>query len=264
MSSLLNLVMQLREDILEYNPTIDDPEDLLDSHDIHRIRMGIKNIDDESIDRETLSFLNDSFEFDSIVSHFYEIAEFNEYTSFHRIVQQTLDPLCIYLMNNDYEVILRKINITDKVENEFPNLIELINSMEESYYNKEYQRVTTLSSTILQSLFKEICDLKGIEYSKSENFPNLYTKVRETLNLSPKDYQENDKLRKFSSKIQEVILAINELRNLYSEAHGVAKKDYFEYDSIPSHHIKLIVDSTKTIVNFFVESYEYQFESLNI
>lgn len=270
MGSLLNLVLKLRNDILTYDSTTAENEGYINREDIHRIRKGIERIETEEFDKSNLDFINRCLDFQSIYSHFHEIvynAEYynhEEYFGMENIVQQTFDPLCIYLMNNDYEVTIRKVMITNKVENYFPNLIEMLNTMEESYYSNEYLRVTTLSSTILQSLFKEICDLNGIKYSKSEKFPNLYAKVRDSLNLKPKDHKDNEKLIKFSSKIQEVILAINELRNLYSEAHGLSNKDYFTYESVPPHHIKLIVDSTKTIVNFFIESYEYQFKSLNV
>jgi hypothetical protein len=67
--------------------------------------------------------------------------------------------------------------------------------MEEAYYSKDYLRVSSLSSSVLQSTFKEICNLKGIKYSKNEKFPALYKKVKNLLNLDPKEYNHDKKLK---------------------------------------------------------------------
>ncbi|HLR88784.1 MAG TPA: abortive infection family protein [Atopostipes sp.] len=136
--------------------------------------------------------------------------------------------------------------------------------MEEAYYSKDYLRVSSLSSSVLQSTFKEICNLKGIKYSKNEKFPALYKKVKNLLNLDPKEYNHDKKLKIFSSKMNVLMISINEIRNLYSESHGLSGKEYFSYNSLPPHHIKLIVDMMKIVRNFLIETHDYRLESIKI
>ena len=136
--------------------------------------------------------------------------------------------------------------------------------MEFAFGEKDYKRVMSLSSTILQSVFKEICDRLEITYKKSDNFPTLFKKVKERIKLDPELYQETPELRDFCSKINNLIILINELRNLYSESHGQSQKTAFDFDNLPSHHFKLIVDTTKSITNFLVSTYNFQYKALQM
>lgn len=84
------------------------------------------------------------------------------------------------------------------------------------------------------------------------------------LKIDPKLYTENgvtpdESLRNFTQNLNEVFTKLNQIRNIYSESHGKPKKDnQFNLKKLPKHHFKLILDTTKTISNFLVSSYEYQ------
>ena len=110
-------------------------------------------------------------------------------------------------------------------------------------------------------MFKELCFFYNIQYSDNETFTALYKKVQDKLKLNPTLYNKNEKHKKalsFTSKIHKLFVHINELRNIYSDSHGIIGKESINFSSLPKHHYKLIVDSTKTITNFLIESNFYQ------
>ena len=267
MESLLNLTKRLKNELM--NATRDNykSERWMSDEDIHRIRKGIKEISIEGEKIPGFNFLDTCFGFVSIFEYFYfsNEAEYNEYYNVTETINSIFDPLLIYFMDTDYEVSIRKISISEAIDVIYPNLIFSINAMEQAYHSSDFERVTSLSSTILQSVFKEICALNNIKISTNEQFPKLFYKVKEVLKLDARIYgEEYPKLREFSSHINTIVIKLNEIRNLYSESHGKDQDDAFHYEKLKRHHIKLIVDSTKTIVNFLIDSYDFQFNSLSI
>lgn len=261
MESLMELVKKLKSSLLTADSNDYTSNQWITPLEIHQIRKGLADTISNSNRNLELSFLNHCYDFRSV----YEFFFYDEYP--HEAINyitSMFDPVLIELMENDYEINIRKISITDNISQIYPNLISNINAMEKAYHDLEYERVTTLSSTILQSVFKEICDLNDITYEKNAKFPQLYKKVKSVLKLDAKDYTHNASLRDFCSSINSIVVKLNELRNIYSESHGVSQTEVFHYEKLKKHHIKLIVDSTKTIVNFLIDSYDYQYNSLNI
>lgn len=266
LETLLELVKRLKKTI--YNATNQNyyKGEPYSEEDIHKIRVAVRKIDNEKIDKSKFDFLDKCFEFKSIYEYFYfsERQEFDQHYNPLEEVNSVFDPLCIYLMDINYEVNIKKISIVEDIESFHSHLYEYINSMEFAFSEKDYKRVMSLSSTILQSVFKEICDRLEITYKKSDNFPTLFKKVKEKIKLDPELYQETPELRDFCSKISNLIILINELRNLYSESHGQSQKTAFDFANLPSHHFKLIVDTTKLITNFLVSTYNFQYEALQM
>jgi len=262
METILDLVTRLRKELNQANNNNYFKEIFVDSQDIHKIRAAVKKIEDDSIDKSKLHFLDKCFDFKSIYTYFFynSRSEYDQSYSANEEINSSLDPLCIYLMDVNFEVNIKKINIAEKVEISFPEIVDYINSMEIAFSISDYKRVTTLSSTILQCVFKEICNLNNIEYSATDKFPSLYSKVKEILKIDAEKYSENPNLRTFCSKLNQLVILINELRNLYSDSHGSTQNSIFDFDKLPKHHIKLIIDTTKTIVNFLINSYEYQYD----
>lgn len=132
--------------------------------------------------------------------------------------------------------------------------------MENAYLVGNYSHINTLSSKILSTIFKEICARYNIKYGKADSHISLYNKVKNFLNLDAKVYQDLDNplLRNFSSYLEDIVSKLNELRNLYSDSHGTDHETFISVQSISVHHYKLIADSTKTIANFLISTYNFQ------
>lgn len=236
------------------------------SHEeIHAIRKGITNINRLGVSFENFEFLDTCYDFSDIFSFFYFSywAQNNEdyYYNIPNDISNIFNPLLIYLMDNNYEVRIKKINISDTIDIIHSGLLSSMEAMENAYQVANYERVMSLSSSILESLFKGICDLNNISYKTSDSFPKLFRKVKAELKLHAGEYNDKPKLQKFSSIVNEIVLKLNELRNLYSESHGASNKDMLDFRNLEKHHIKLVLDSTKTIVNFLSDSYDYQYNS---
>lgn len=266
METVLDLVIRLKKNLDQANNNNYYKDIFIDPENIHKIRTAIKKIENDKIDVNKLRFFEKCFDFKSIYEYFYmnNKSEHDQYYSANIEINTALDQLCIYLMEENYEVNIRKLKIEDKIVVGFPEIVGYIYSMEEAYSVSDYKRVTTLSSTILQCVFKEICDSKQVEYSENDKFPALYFKVKDILKINADQYKDNPNLRNFCSKLNQLVILINELRNLYSDSHGSTQNAIFDFDKLPKHHIKLIVDTTKTIVNFLIDSYEYQYDTLKL
>ena len=257
--TLSELTNELKVELLNASDATYDENMWLSIEEIHRIRIGISKIDDFEFDKSKLSFFDSCVSFSDIYLYFYhsEEAEFNQYYLPKTEITKALGPLIVHFLKHDYEVIIKKINIDTHLS--FSSKIySLIEKMETAYDNSNYGLVTTLSSTILQNVFIEICKSQGITVNKNEKFNALYNKVKSLLNIDPVQYKEQPAIRKFCSKLNELIIDINEIRNIYSDSHGVDGETHILFSKISKHHFKLIVDTTKTCVNFLMGSYEFQ------
>lgn len=264
METILDLVIRLKKNLDQANNNTYYKDIYMNIEDIHKIRMAIKKIQSDKIDVSKLQFFDKCFDFKSIYEYFNSKSDYDQYYSISNEISSSLDQYCIYLMEENYEVSIKKIYMEEKVEVSFPEIVDYLNSMEVAYSISDFKRVTTLSSTILQCTFKEICKLNGVDYSESEKFPSLYSKVKDILKINADQYKDNPDLRLFCSKLNQLVILVNELRNLYSDSHGSTQSTIFDFNKLPKHHIKLVIDTTKTIVNFVISSYEYQYAMLNL
>lgn len=258
--TLSELTLKLKDDLIRANDNNFHQKELwLSTSEIHKIRIGISNIDDAEFDKSDLTFFNTCADFIDIYMYFYHSpeAEFNDYYLPNTVISNTLGSLSVYFLNHDYEVLIKKINMEKNLPF-IPKIYDLVEKMETAYDNSDYGTVTTLSSTILQNVFIEICTSKGITVDKNEKFNKLYNRVKPLLNIDAAQYKDNPAIRKFCSKLNELIADINEIRNIYSDSHGTDKETHILFSKISKHHFKLIVDTTKTCVNFLIGSYEFQ------
>lgn len=264
MQNLYKLVYKLKTDLISCEGDLNKIDNILSIKDIHRIRKGLDKIEDGTFDKRGLEFLDHYHDFDSIVNYFYNLSSYETNVEPYLNIIITLDQLLNHLLDNNYEILVRKINKSNIVEDGFDSIVFLMEEMEKAFLQKDFATVTTLSSSILTSIFKDICVGRGIEYNDKDNFNILYNKIKDNLRLNPIEYKHKPKLRTFTSKINLLIKTINEIRNLYSSSHGNTKDKIMLYESVPPHHIKLIIDTTKTIANFIIETNFYQQNSLKI
>lgn len=258
--TLSELTIKLKDDLINATDNNFNNKNLwLSIEDIHKIRVGIDHINDSAFNKENLLFFETCVDFSAIYSHFYHSyeAEYNEYYLPLSEINKVLGPLAVYFLKHDYEVMLKKIVMEENLSF-IPKVYNLIEQMEDAYDNGDFGTVTTLSSTILQNVFIEICDSKGIVINKKDKFNVLYNKVKPLLKIDPTQYSDNPAIRKFCSKLNELIIDINEIRNIYSDSHGADGETHILFSKISKHHFKLIVDTTKSCVNFLIGSYEFQ------
>lgn len=81
----------------------------------------------------------------------------------------------------------------------------------------------------------------------------LYKRVRQLMNLDPKSERVNELLLPITTGLTSVIYGIAGTRNKMSDAHARLYRPY-------KHHARLAVNSAQTVVDFLVDSLEYQRE----
>lgn len=109
----------------------------------------------------------------------------------------------------------------------------------------------------IESCFKHILDIEGVEYNKHDNFSQLRKKTFTLINLDVKnnDYaQSNNEVKKILNSLKQVTDGVNNLRNEKGDGHGKGKN----FSELPPRYAKLVVNSAITIVDFIWDTYEHR------
>lgn len=156
-----------------------------------------------------------------------------EYTEFH--LNSTSKNLKIYF---DDKLISKQIDL----------MIEEVDTSPSNAIGK--------AKNLVETCFKFILSESEIEYTKSDNFMDLRKKATKVLNLDGKENKTakaDENIKKILSSFTQIIFGLNELRNVYGDGHGVDK----EFDVLPPRYAKVAVNSSITIVDFYLETLDY-------
>ncbi|MRG86733.1 abortive infection family protein [Salinibacillus xinjiangensis] len=107
--------------------------------------------------------------------------------------------------------------------------------------------------TLVEGVCKEILHkFSDEEMSNKIDLPALFTKVRQSLNLNPKDPELDKALKEVLTGLIKVVNGISEVRNSRGDSHIPKYK-------IDKHHA-VVVNSAKTVADFLFKTYEYQLD----
>lgn len=129
------------------------------------------------------------------------------------------------LKNDGYEMVEGKlIPITGVVETiSVETAVGIVRRLYADLKNMEPKDPTTLigqSKDLLESVFKAICDKRGIVYGKDEKFDALARKALRDLTLATKCTEPEKTTDFLRQMIATVSVKINELRNIHGYGHG--------------------------------------------
>lgn len=111
-----------------------------------------------------------------------------------------------------------------------------------------YDSAITKSRTLLEEVFCYVIEKKNEVPSEKGDIKRLYKQVKTLYNMHHKD-EVDKRIRMLLSGLENVVTAIMEMRNKYSDAHGVGNKRI----GIDNHHARLIVNSSMTMAEFILE-----------
>lgn len=258
------LLLNLKSQLLTYSKDkyLPPKNEHITPYDLLKIRLTLRKLKSNNLPK--IDFIEKYADFESIYIYFFEDNNSPNYDPYMFLIE-IFDPWLNFLIEQDYEVIIRRVRITENFDNFHSGILEDFNRMESALDNGNYSEVNSLSSKILSTIFKEVCKINNITIDNTENHVQLYNKVKNILNLNPKEYdQESNKvLRNFTSNLEVIVQKLNSIRNLYSDSHGIDDKTLISLKSLKKHHYKLIVDTTKSISNFILESHLIQFSKSN-
>lgn len=112
------------------------------------------------------------------------------------------------------------------------------------------------AKNLVETCFKFILSEFEVEYTNSDDFMTLRKKATKALNLDAKENataKADKNIKKILSSFTQIISGLNELRNNFGDGHGIDDS----FDILPSRYAKLAVNSAITIVDFYLETFEY-------
>lgn len=147
-----------------------------------------------------------------------------------------------------------------EIENPFGNsddesylfIGEQIKKAENKIGNGDYDGAITNARALLEGVLIELEKLLSAEFQEYDGvLIKLYKRVQKLMNLDPVRPDIGSTLKQVLSGLSSIIAGLAGLRNKMSDAHVRTYK--------PSkHHALLVVNSSKTIVSFLVESFWFQ------
>lgn len=112
------------------------------------------------------------------------------------------------------------------------------------------------AKNLVETCFKFILSESEVKYTNSDDFMTLRKKATKALNLDAKENvtaKADKNIKKILSSFTQIISGLNELRNDFGDGHGIDDS----FNILPSRYAKLAVNSAITIVDFYLETFEY-------
>nr|WP_239540230.1 abortive infection family protein [Salimicrobium jeotgali] len=146
------------------------------------------------------------------------------------------------------------------IESQFPSKLTYTTiksslvSCEQRLEKGDYSGAVTSARTLVEGVCKEILThFPEVEIKDNITLPQLFKKVQQNLNLAPNDETLERNLKDVLNGLIKIVNGIAEVRNKYGDAHPPK-------NLIMEHHAKLVVNSSKTVIDFLFKTYEYQNE----
>lgn len=108
----------------------------------------------------------------------------------------------------------------------------------------------TASKTLLETVMKYILDSEGVDYTKNDDFVELYKLIKKTLNLDPKNHNVKT-FKQILTGITSVVQGFGSLRNDYGDAHGKGKTSYVA----EQRHAELVINLAGSLSSFLIDTY---------
>lgn len=131
-----------------------------------------------------------------------------------------------------------------------PYVKELRKKVSEDLQNGNYDSVITKSRTMIEEVLIYILERNGYEDQKKGDINKLYGKVKQLVKMKQSKNYDN-RVNDLLSGLQKIVLAVTEMRNARSDAHGVGRNRI----AIRKHEAELVVNATTTFLVYLMEVY---------
>lgn len=163
--------------------------------------------------------------------------------------------------------------IMDKLEGGSSTIIKTADDLKgkfsSEYMSQQIELMISMQSTnpttaiviakeLIESCCKTILDDLGIEWTKTDDVPQLTNKVMGALNLLPANIQETDQgadsIKAVLGNLRAIPSKLAEIRNPFGSGHGKSAS----FQGLEERHAKLAVGSSITFVDFIWSTFEKQ------
>lgn len=219
----------------------------------------IKKDISEKNELKIISYLLSESNFYNFYENISNLSEQDFNYIYKQTVVQTLERInmilkydkCKLISNNGYISIvstdivkIKNFNIK-KIDNQY--VIDLYNRLTKKIDNKELDSAVTEARTLLEEVMIKLLEKKGVSNTSKGNLNKLYGQVRELYSMCT-DTNIDRRINTLLSGLNNIVSAISEMRNNYSDSHGVGIKR----KKIKKHHALLIVNSAVTMAEFLL------------
>ena len=140
-----------------------------------------------------------------------------------------------------------RIEIDDISEVNKDYIQRLINEIENTILNKDYESTITKSRTLLEEVM-----IYGIEEKQQiptgkGNIKNTYNQFKTLYNMH-QDSSMDKRIKDLLSGLEKIVNSISDMRNYNSDSHGVVGKRI----NVEEHHARLAANSSITMANFLL------------
>lgn len=201
------------------------------------------------------SFIKDARTLDEAVTHlFFNGFNMVDDNVLRNYVYSDLNQFIDYIEEQQIDVQIIHLEYEIPKELTFEHILESIEKCEKRINDEDYSGAVTSAKTLVEGVCKEILQkFPDVTIDNKTDLPSLFTKVRQNLNLNPKDPKLDNSLKEVLTGLIKVVNGISEIRNSHGDSHLPKYK-------IDRHHALAVVNSAKTVVTFLFNTYEYQLE----
>lgn len=124
----------------------------------------------------------------------------------------------------------------------------LIARVEEDLCNKRYDSVVTKSRTLVEEVIIHILEQRVVTVPTSGRLPELYRECKATLGMTQNKLWDK-RILEMLSGLEKIIVAISEMRNTNSDAHGVGSARI----DIKEREARMIVNASITLSEYILD-----------
>lgn len=251
--SLNTLKLEITDLLENYQKYYTNPEKKLipDDENFLKARLIIKAIAKEA-NYDIPSFIKDCRTVNEAVDELlFEREEVYLQVSYvNRLINKFID----YLEEQEIDVKIIKVEAEMPKELTFEHILESVEKCDNRIEIGDYSGAVTSAKTLVEGVCKEILNkFSNTKYDNKTDLPELFSQVRDKLNLDPSDPKLDKALKEVLTGLIKVVKGITEIRNKRGDSHIPIYK-------IDRHHALMVVNSSKTVVTFLFNTYEYQLQ----
>ena len=111
----------------------------------------------------------------------------------------------------------------------------------------DFDSAVSKSRTLLEEVFCYVIELKNEKPSESGDIKKLYMRVKDLYRMHG-DEKTDKRINELLSGLEKIVSSVSEMRNKYSDAHGIGKNRI----RIEEHHACLLVNTAVTMADFIL------------
>lgn len=130
---------------------------------------------------------------------------------------------------------------------DYPYIREMAARANEDVEKEDFDSALTKARTLLEETFIHVLEKTGVEPDAQGDIVKLYNQVKTCFGMRQSPTLDK-RINGLLSGLEKILSAITEMRNAFSDSHGVGRKRII----IKKHHARLFVNAAQTMADFIL------------